>query len=294
MSIRRLQTLLAFADTGSFALAAERVHLTPAAVGQQMKSLEEEVGRPLFNRNTRAPTLTAHGLAMVPRARQLLRDYQGLLSGVETEELPELTIGAVDTAMTGLVPSTLLQLRKSERQLHLRIVPGLSADLLGQVDRGTLDAAIISEPRWRRPHQAWQHIAIEPLVLILPPDIVETDPLVILQRHPFIRFSRNAWVGEQIDTWLIKQGIAVRESMELASLDAIYTMVSSNLGVSIVPDHCVPPVRDLRFNRVSLGDDMTRVLGLVWRRDNPGYGAIAILAEILLSRVAASKANDKK
>ena len=291
MSIRRLQTLVAFADTGSFALAAERVHLTPAAVGQQMKSLEGEVGRQLFNRDTRVPTLNAHGIAMVSRARRLLADYQGLLSGVDSEELPELTIGAVDTAMTGLIPSTLLQLRRHQRQLHLRIVPGLSAELLGQVDRGTLDAAIISEPRSRRPHQSWQKIAVEPLVLIVPADIVESDPIVILQNHPFIRFSRNAWVGEQIDDWLTRQGIAVRETMELASLDAVYTMVSCDLGVSIVPDHCVPPSRDLRINRIALGDDMARVLGLVWRRDNSGYAAIATLAEILLSRVESSEKN---
>ena len=293
MSIRRLQTLVAFADTGSFALAAERIHLTPAAVGQQMKSLEEEIGRPLFNRDTRVPTLNAHGLTMVSRARRLLEDYQSLLSGLDNEAFPELTIGAVDTAMTGLVPATLLKLRQHERQLHLRIVPGLSAELLSQVDRGTLDAAIISEPRWRRPQQAWQRIAVEPLVLIVPPGIAESDPMAILQSHPFIRFSRNAWVGEQIDDWLIRQGIVVRESMELASLDAVYTMVSCSLGVSIVPDHCVPPARELRFNRVSLGEDMARVLGLVWRRDNPGYAAIAMLAEILLSRVAASATENK-
>ena len=285
MSIRRLQTLLAFAETGSFALAAERMHLTPAAVGQQMKSLEDEVGRMLFNRDTRAPTLTAHGEAMVPRARRLLRDYQILLSGMEPEETPELTIGAVDTAMTGLVPSTLLQLRRSERQWHLRIVPGLSASLLSQVDRGSLDAAIISEPRWRRPHLSWQQIAVEPLVLITPPGVVETDPMLILENLPFIRFSRNAWVGEQVDNWLLDRGIAVKESMELDSLDAIYTMVSCDLGVSVVPDHCVPPLRKPEFRRIQLGEDMVRVLGLVWRRENPGYAAISLLAEIMLSRV---------
>jgi DNA-binding transcriptional LysR family regulator len=293
LSIRRLQTLVAFADTGSFALAAERVHLTPAAVGQQMKSLEEETGRELFNRETRVPTLNAEGLAMVPAARKLLRDYQALLSGMAPEEAPELTIGAVDTAMTGLVPSTLLQLRQSERQLHLRIVPGLSAELLGQVDRGTLDAAIISEPRRRRPHCTWRRIAVEPLVLITPPETVPTDPLVILEQSPFIRFSRNAWVGEQIDNWLINRGIAVRESMELVSLDAIYTMVSRDLGVSIVPDHCVPPLRELPLNRIPLGDDMVRVLGLAWRRESPAHAAIAMLAEILVSQVAVAGKNKK-
>ncbi len=283
MSIRRLQTLVAFADTGSFAGAAERVHLTAAAVGQQMKALEEEIGQPLFDRDSRAPTLNARGQAMVPRARKLLRDYQALIAGLEVEEVPELTIGAVSTAMTGLIPETLLALRQSEPRLHLRIVPGLSADLLGQVDRGSLDAAVISQPRREAPHLAWQTVAVEPLVLVTPAGLEDSDPVRILKEFPFIRFSRNAWVGEQIDNWLLGQGITVRESMELASLEAIHTMVSADLGVSIVPEHCIPPRRPMPVRRIPLDDELVRVLGLVWRRDSMAYGAIALLAELFTS-----------
>ena len=289
MSIQRLKTLLAVAETGSFQLAAERVHLTAAAVGQQMKALESEIGQPLFDRDTRVPRLNALGHSLLPRARKLVTDYESLMSGTDAEELEELTIGAVDTVMTGLVPELLLQRRLGNQHLRLRIVPGLSAELLAQVDRGSVDAAIISSPRHRHPQFAWRTIAREPLVLITPPSLSDGEPEEILRRYPFIRFSRNAWVGEQIDDWLLQRGIQVRESMELASLEGIHTMVSSDLGVSIVPDHCVTPRRAIPLKRIPLGDDFARVLGLLWRLDNPGYRAIDSLANDLVSLVTANK-----
>ena len=278
MSIRRLKTLVAVAETGSFIEAARRVHITPAAVGQQMKSLETELGQPIFHRDAKVPRLNSLGMSLVPRARKLILDYQALMTGADAEDIAELTIGAVDTVMTGLVPATLRHLQESQRPIHLRIVPGLSSELLHQVDRGSLDAAVISEPRQRYPHLAWRQLAVEPLILITPPTVAGAAPEEILARYPFIRFSRNAWVGEQIDNWLLERGITVRETMELESLDAIYTMVSSDLGVSVVPDRCVPPMHTISHNRIPLGEDVVRVLGLLWRRDNLAYSAIDALA----------------
>jgi DNA-binding transcriptional LysR family regulator len=56
-TLRFLRTIVAIAEHGSFAAAAERVELTHAAVGQQMRALESEIGRPLFNREKRSITL---------------------------------------------------------------------------------------------------------------------------------------------------------------------------------------------------------------------------------------------
>ena len=57
----------------------------------------------------------------------------------------ELTVGAVPTIMSGLVPKAIRTLRERPIPVwHLRIVPGLSADLYLQVDRAnSIDAAII-------------------------------------------------------------------------------------------------------------------------------------------------------
>ncbi len=65
MSFRRLKTLIAVAECGSFVKAAKMCFLTPAAVSQQMKILELEMGIALFDRKNRTPRLTPVGSALV-------------------------------------------------------------------------------------------------------------------------------------------------------------------------------------------------------------------------------------
>lgn len=54
----------------SFKKAAEELHVTPAAISQQIKALEEYLGQPLFRRLTRALALTPAGAAMLPKIRE--------------------------------------------------------------------------------------------------------------------------------------------------------------------------------------------------------------------------------
>ncbi len=82
MSIRRLRTLLAIAEQGTFARAADAVHVSQAAVSMQMKSLEDELGIVLFDRGRRPPALTPSGHALLPKAREIVGGYDDLVRTV--------------------------------------------------------------------------------------------------------------------------------------------------------------------------------------------------------------------
>ena len=284
MSLRQLKTLIAVAELGSFSKAAEAVFLTPAAVSQQMKALEAELGVALFDRNKRTPGLTPLGYALVPKAREVVKAYLGMIGTLagDFELQDEITIGAVPTTMTGLIPRTVKALRDIYGGLHIRIVPGLSSELLPQVDRGFLDAAILSWPANLYGHLHWRVFAEEELIVIAPPDAIEDDACALLEDHPFIRFNRRAWVGQQIEAWLAQRKIRVRESMELDTLESIDMMVHYGLGVSIVPRRCVPPPHALDLKRVSLNPPSApRLLGLLSRQDSEKSRLIDIvLAEL--------------
>src|SRR4051812_29752604 len=79
-SIRLLRTFTAVAAEGSFAAAAARVALTQAAVGQQMRSLESELRRPLFERHGKNVVLNEAGRELVPQVRRLLALYEQMLA----------------------------------------------------------------------------------------------------------------------------------------------------------------------------------------------------------------------
>jgi DNA-binding transcriptional LysR family regulator len=280
MSLNRLKTLVAIAESGSFVEAAQRVFLTPAAVGQQIKLLEKELGVQLFDRNMRSPRLNPLGRALVPRAREIIKSYENLVPSLlgEPMELQEISIGAVPTTMSGLVPRALAALRSNYHNLHIRIVPGLSAELLPLVEQGYLDAAIISKPPQSYAHMHFRAFAEEPYVLLAATDAAAVEPELLLESQPFIRFNRRAWVGQQVDEWLRRKKIKVVESMELDTLEMISSMVFHGLGVSIVPRPCVPSPRPLPVLQIPLDASASpRTLGVISHPDSTKFKLIDIL-----------------
>ena len=292
MSIRRLRTLIAVAERGSFGDAAEAVSLSQAAVSLQMKSLEEDLQVPLFDRTKRPPVLNATGHALVPRAREALRAYDDLLRSVasDTELSGELVIGAMPTTMTGTVPMVVSALRNIYPHLRTHVVPSHAIEQLPQLERGQLDTAIVTQPPYVPDHLEYRPFANEPLIVLAPPASSGATARDLLESYPFIRFDRNQWVGQLIDDWLRKEGIQVNDLMELDTIESVSNMVYFDLGVTIVPEPCVPPPNPLPLRRLSLGADAPkRVLGLLTRRDSPKSRLVDVLYEQLVNLVEAER-----
>lgn len=280
MTIRRFKTLVAIAELGTFAEAAKAEYLTPSAVSQQMRALEDELKVDLFDRSKRPPELNPTGYALVPKARELIKVYQSLRPSLtETQARVEnLTVGVVATTMSGLMPRALRQLQASHQNLHVRLYPALSEDLYAQVDRGFLDAAVMSEPMSVYDHLVWRPFADEPYVVLASQDNPGEDARTLLEGSPYIRFARKAWVGRVVDQWLVENAIRVNESMELDTLEAVSAMVRNNLGVSIVPEPCCGLEAADRTRTVSLGANAPRrVLGVLHRRDNASQAWVDLL-----------------
>ncbi len=288
MSIRQLRTLLAIQDHGSFSAAAAACHVTHAAVSQQMKALETLWGVALFDRKGRHPELTPIGRALATKADEIVRAYDGILASVTGDHgfQGEFVLGAVPTTLTGLMPLALSLLRQRHADLMVTIYPGLSRQLMQQLDRGAIDAAIITRPELLPQGLDCLDIAAEPMQLLAPPQTDSDDPIELLRTRPFIRFDRNAIFGQMVERWLQKHKIIVRDSMELEGLEAISSMVMANLGVSIVPKRCVRNMNPLPVKRLALsGDPPARQLGLAYRDGTPKLSVIKAGEAALLDAV---------
>jgi DNA-binding transcriptional LysR family regulator len=293
MSIRHLRTLLAIAEHGSFAAAARGVHITQSAVSMQMKALEEELGVVLFDRSTRPPALTEEGRALLADAQVLVRGYEGLARHRGREQAVEgqLRLGAVPSVITGGLPQAIAALRRRHSGVHVEITMALSAELVGRLERKTLDAAIVSELAKVPSGFDWSPFAREPLVLIAPPDAPAKSAEELLATYPFIRYTRQAWVGRLIDGLLRHRRIKVREAMMLDTLEAVTAMVASGLGVSIVPRRdgglALPfPVTEVALPKPTV----FRTVGLLRAKG----GAKAALSDALLAELLSHPAGQKR
>ena len=270
MDIRSLRTLVAIADHRTFAAAAQVVGLTQSAVSLQVKSLETELGLSLFDRTRRPPVLNADGRALVDRAREIVDLADQLTLSFRPDSLGGmLALGAIPTILTGVLPATLGQLRRTMPGLRIRLSGGLSHELERRVQMGDLDVAVVTEPEHLQSTLTWQPFAHEPLMVIAPASTPGDTDKDLLTALPFIRFKRFAWASRIIDGHLRERGITVDPMIEIDSLDGINMLVSNGLGVSIVPRRHIAQPFPEGVRIVPFGDPpIARAIGLIERSDN--------------------------
>jgi DNA-binding transcriptional LysR family regulator len=147
MNLERIELFLKIVDTGSVSGAGRESNLTQPAVSRSLKLLEEEMGADLFDRQGRGLLLTAAGRALIPCARQLLRDSERARLQVQRaaeDAYFDLRVGAVDSLGTHVLPGCLSWLQAEHHELRLKLWMGRTQTLLERVERGTLDLAFVA------------------------------------------------------------------------------------------------------------------------------------------------------
>lgn len=284
METRFIETFLLVVDHGSLAEAARRLGLTPAAVTQRMQALEAEIGAPLLMRSGRRLRPTEAGQAVLEPMRHLVAQARALRAQARAD-LPagELRLGAITTALTGLLPQALLRLRDEMPGVEVFVLPGASTDLHAALDAGRIDAALLVRPPFDLPKaRMWRQVRAERMILLAPAALAGRDALDLLTTEPFIRYDRGNWGGRLAQGWLEARGIRPREWLELDQLEAISVMVSSGLGVSLLPDWAPPWPEGVTAVRLPLpGPPLHREIGLLWNRDTPAQRLIRALIAAL-------------
>ncbi|APW37716.1 LysR family transcriptional regulator [Rhodoferax koreense] len=238
-SVRVLKTFLAVAAEGSFAGAAQRVALTQAAVGLQMRQLEAELRRALFERSGKTVRLNQAGRELRPQAEKLVDLFEQMR---EPEHAPRamegtLHVGAVVSALRPLLQAT-LALKRLHPALDLHVSAAKSGELLARVGAGELDAAIaVHEPGADRMQAglAWTPLYAEPMVVLAARRMPEQPIRSLVQSQPFIRFDRQEHTGQLVDRTLRRLRARPQEFLELNAIETIVDLVRAGLGVTMVP-----------------------------------------------------------
>jgi len=237
-SIRVLRSFIEVARCGSFAAASEHVSLTPAAVGLQIQSLENDLGYPLFDRVGKSITLNQRGHRLVPRVQQLLMQYDALrLQEPDPKDLAgSIKVASIATSMS-MVVKAVLRIRK--QYPRLAVEPGISysGDLVSRVKEGELDAAVSVKNAHKVPAGVlWTHLYREPLVFIASKQAAARPAIeALLARRLFLRVSRSSNTGTLIDEFMRRRHLKAGEFLEMNAMRTIVDMVKEDMGVTILP-----------------------------------------------------------
>jgi DNA-binding transcriptional LysR family regulator len=171
MDIELARTFLEIVSTGSFLRAAERLHVGQTTVSARVKMLEQQLGRTLFVRNKAGATLTPAGEQFLRYAPAFVQLWQRARHqvGVPQGHRAVLVVGSEVSLWQPLLLEWVAWMRRSLRDIALRVHVDVPQDLINHVASGFVDVAIMYAPQ-NRPGLKIDLIMEETLVL------ATTDP----------------------------------------------------------------------------------------------------------------------
>ena len=285
--LRYFKTFLVAAETGSFSAAGTRLGLTQSAVSTQIRRLEEDLGCTLFDRSGKSVALSDEGRQMLDDAARIVGIYESMKGARAQRDMAPLDLGAVSTVQSSLLPQAMQRFRVAHPDTHVNIVPGMSTQLLTQVDARELDIAVLVKPRLGIPPELkWVPLIHERFVAVAPPDAPD-NLKALLETVPFIRYNRHSTGGQLVDRYLRRHRLWVREGMELDEPAVILQMVSEGLGCAIIPSALVPLRQTPHIKEVPMpGQPLYREIGVLVRQSALKRASAAALIDAF---VAASR-----
>jgi DNA-binding transcriptional LysR family regulator len=269
MDIRVLYTIVAIAEHGSFLAASRALNLSPAAVSLHVKIIEDELGETLFDRSVRPPVLTDAGRRTLERARRVLEEWEKLGESGPSEVAGMLALGAVPTAVAGLLAPALARLRTMRPQLRVTLTTDHAEELEDRLTRGTIDAALTIQPTSPPIGLRFTPVLVEPFEVVAPVSASGDTDAQLLAALPYIRFRRHAWIAHLVEQELSKRRIRLDAAMEVDTLLGALALVEAQLGVSVLPASQIDAVHLTQLRTVPFGDPpLSRTVGLLRRADH--------------------------
>jgi DNA-binding transcriptional LysR family regulator len=236
LDIDLLRSFVSVVDAGGFTRAGERVHRTQSTVSQQIKRLEETVGKPLLVRNGKQATPTDEGERLLSYARRILmleaeaRDVvsQPVSDGVLRLGIPE---DFAAYRLTDLVSD----FSRSRPGLRLNVRSGLSVMLQQLLERGELDLALLKRnagtpggiASWPE-NLHWITSRKHPIDINLDPVPIAVGEQGCLYRNRIVHALETAGRPWRIAFWS-------------PNLSGIQAAVSAGLGLSLLPEGAILP-----------------------------------------------------
>lgn len=243
-SVDSLRCFAAAAKLLNFRAAARSVALTPAAFGQRIKQLEDQLGVQLFVRTTRSVRLSTAGLALLPAAQRAIASVEECARVVAAEDaMPpmELVVGTRhELGLSWLLPQ-IDHLKSLHPSLELHLYFGSGADLVNRVRAMQIDCAITST-RLSDPKLEGLRLHREDYVLVGAPALLARVPFKATEdaaRHTLIEVDDNMslfryWRDAPKGTMLTFEKL-----IRFGTIEAIRQRVLAGAGVGVLPKYLV-------------------------------------------------------
>jgi DNA-binding transcriptional LysR family regulator len=245
LTLKQLEAFYWAGTCGSFAIAADKLHISQSSLSKRLGELEDGLGRVLFDRTGRRAVLTPHGAALVPRVRLLLNQADELAANMGTDSIVRgrCRLGVGEIAASSWLPKLVFRLRERYPDLTLEPFVDLGLELEAKLISGKLDAAMIAR---HSTHPALDSVLLAQVeyVWVAAPTMVTKGRKVedLVGETPVVSMSRQAGSTRILDAWRQESRAIISELVECNSMVTMAGLVSAGLAVGYLPRGWLRPL----------------------------------------------------
>ena len=270
MDIRALRYFVELVREKSFTRASEKLFVTQPTISKMIRSIEEELGQPLLNREGHSFTLTDSGQVLFARGQLILAQMQQLeaeLADLQSLQHGRLALGI--PPMVGHVYADLIRAYRSRYpKVELSIVEYGGRRIEQAVLEGELDLAITMLPTKEEGVLSALELDCYPIQVVLP-DLPRWRGdseirLADLQEEPFLLYTQAFTLSERLEQACQQAGFVPQVAARSSQWDFLTAMVRSGMGVAFLPE---PICRRLTPDGLVLRPllpELSWRLGVIW------------------------------
>lgn len=240
IDIDLMRAFLTIYEAGSFSHAAERLGRTQSTISQQIKKLEEILGREVFLRNNRSVSLTTEGEVLLSYARKMIALNDEVFGRISKPDISgTVKLGAPEAFAAHHLPDILVQFAKSHPNVGLEVHCDLSHHLIDDFEKGELDIILIIRDNKTKIYgnKVWKEGLVWAGQGIEQYKMGDTVPLV-LSPNPCVYRSK------MIDI-LDKKKIKWKAVFTSSSMTSRIAAAKAGLGVTIIPKEMLAGIHGL-------------------------------------------------
>lgn len=230
LDIDLIRTFHAVARIGKFSGAAEQLHKSPAAVSVHIQRLEAVAGGRLLNRDNQSVSLTALGKRLLVATTELLNTHDRVLADLHGTRLAgRITLGVPDEYADHVIRDILPTFATAWPNVVLELKTAPSYALRDQVQRGKLQAAVVTQPKGQAGTEAQVLVSTTPVwVGPVHGTAASLEPLPLA-----VHAAQCPYRQAMVET-LRQSGRRTRIVLESPSNQAVKACVEAGLAISLI------------------------------------------------------------
>lgn len=225
------------ADLASFRRAAKRLHTTQPNVSSRIASLEAALGVALMERDAGSVRLTAHGQALLVRARKVLRSLEEFVEAADNTVLFDgvLRLGVTEIIVHTWLRDFMKQFKAQYPNTMVELNVDLSVNLDSQLHEHSIDIAFQSGP-YKHKASGEKKLGVYPIVWVASPALgLATNQRLTKEQichHPIVTHARNTLPFEEVSAHFAAWPELNTRLMPSSNLSACLQMTIDGYGVA--------------------------------------------------------------